>query len=86
MRPLIGTDKDSIIRRAETIGTYQTSILPYQDCCVLFSPPHPVLRGEVQEAGTLYEALETAELIDEALRECVTEKRGFPGSLFCTFM
>jgi thiamine biosynthesis protein ThiI len=79
MRPLIGTDKDSIIRRAEIIGTYQTSILPYQDCCVLFSPPHPVLRGEVQEAGTLYEALEMAELIDEALRECVTEKRGFPG-------
>ncbi|MDR0877914.1 MAG: tRNA 4-thiouridine(8) synthase ThiI [Treponema sp.] len=79
MRPLIGIDKDSIIRRAEKIGTYETSILPYQDCCVLFSPPHPVLRGEVKEAGTFYEALELEELITEALRESITEKRGFPG-------
>ncbi|MDR0623433.1 MAG: tRNA 4-thiouridine(8) synthase ThiI [Treponema sp.] len=42
LRPLIGMDKDSIIRKAEAIGTYETSILPYEDCCVLFSPPHPI--------------------------------------------
>ncbi|MDR1319693.1 MAG: tRNA 4-thiouridine(8) synthase ThiI, partial [Treponema sp.] len=58
LRPLIGMDKDSIIRKAEKIGTYTISILPYQDCCVLFSPPHPVLRGDSGEAARLYESLE----------------------------
>ncbi|GHV38269.1 putative tRNA sulfurtransferase [Spirochaetia bacterium] len=78
LRPLIGTDKESIIRMSERIGAYETSILPYEDCCVLFSPPHPVLRGDVEEAGKLYEALELEELIDTALQESVTEKCGFP--------
>jgi thiamine biosynthesis protein ThiI len=78
LRPLIGADKESIIRTAERIGTYETSILPYEDCCVLFSPPHPVLRGAVEEAGKLYEALELDELIDTALQESVMEKCGFP--------
>jgi thiamine biosynthesis protein ThiI len=70
LRPLIGADKESIIRKAEQIGTYETSILPYEDCCVLFSPPHPILRGAPAEAGTLYEALELEPLIDEVIREC----------------
>jgi thiamine biosynthesis protein ThiI len=70
LRPLIGAGKESIIRKAETIGTYETSIQPYEDCCVLFSPPHPILRGDVSEANALYEALELEPLIDEALSEC----------------
>jgi thiamine biosynthesis protein ThiI len=78
-RPLAGLDKDAIIRKAEEIGTYETSILPYQDCCVLFSPPHPILRGESAEANRLYEGLELGELIDAAVRESVVEKCGFPG-------
>jgi thiamine biosynthesis protein ThiI len=78
LRPLIGMDKEEIIRIAEKIGTYETSILPYQDCCVLFSPPHPILRGDVKEANTLYEKLELAPLIDEALRQCETEKCAYP--------
>jgi thiamine biosynthesis protein ThiI len=41
LRPLIGMDKDAIIRKAEQIGTYKTSIEPHQDCCVLFTPPPP---------------------------------------------
>ena len=67
LRPLIGDDKLGIIRLAEKIGTYATSILPYEDCCVLFSPPHPVLRGNPQEAGALYETLELDELLAAAL-------------------
>ncbi len=67
LRPLIGDDKESIIRLAEKIGTYTTSILPYEDCCVLFSPPHPVLRGNPEEAAALYETLELADLMDESL-------------------
>jgi len=70
LRPLIGLDKDSIIRKAEQIGTYQTSIEPYQDCCVLFSPPRPILRGNSNEAIDLYKALELDTLLEEALRDC----------------
>jgi thiamine biosynthesis protein ThiI len=79
LRPLIGMDKDQIIRTACAIGTYETSILPYEDCCVLFSPPHPVLRGDPEEAGALYERLNLEDLIEEALHRGVTEKCGFPG-------
>ncbi|MDR2370523.1 MAG: tRNA 4-thiouridine(8) synthase ThiI [Treponema sp.] len=78
-RPLIGMDKEEIIRTAVSIGAYETSILPFEDCCVLFSPPHPVLRGEPAEAVKLYEELDAGSLIDEALGEAVMEKCGFPG-------
>jgi len=69
LRPLIGMDKDAITRKAKQIGTYTTSIEPYEDCCVLFSPPHPILRGDPKEAAVLYEALELEPLIEEALKE-----------------
>jgi thiamine biosynthesis protein ThiI len=74
LRPLIGMDKEQIIRIAESIGTYKTSILPYQDCCVLFSPPHPVLRGNPKEAAELYAALEIDSLISQAFADRETEK------------
>ncbi len=69
LRPLIGTDKDDIIRMARKIGTYETSIRPYQDCCVLFSPPHPITRSKVSEAQKLYKALELDDLIGKAILE-----------------
>jgi thiamine biosynthesis protein ThiI len=81
MRPLIGLDKDRIIRIACDIGTYETSILPYEDCCVLFSPPHPVLRGDPAEAGRLYEELELDALLAEALRRATMEKCGYPSMI-----
>ena len=76
LRPLIGMDKEAIIIKAKQIGTYHTSIEPYEDCCVLFSPPHPVLRGDPDEAAGLYRSLELEPLIAEALRECETVKPG----------
>jgi thiamine biosynthesis protein ThiI len=78
MRPLIGADKEEIIRLAQSIGTYQTSILPYEDCCVLFSPPHPIIRGKVEEARKYYSALDLGGEIDRALEERIMEKCGFP--------
>ncbi|MDR2136610.1 MAG: tRNA 4-thiouridine(8) synthase ThiI [Treponema sp.] len=82
LRPLIGTDKEEIVRLARSIGTYETSILPYEDCCVLFSPAHPVLRGGVDEARDLYRRLDLAGEIDRALAGAVVEKCGFtaPGA------
>jgi thiamine biosynthesis protein ThiI len=78
LRPLIGMHKEAIIRKAEAIGAYETSILPYPDCCVLFSPPHPILRGDPAEANRLYEGLELGAMIDTAVREQVMVKCGFP--------
>jgi len=69
LRPLIGFNKEDIINIAKRIGTFEISIEPYEDCCTLFTPLHPVLYGDKEEANTLYEKLELEELIDEALRD-----------------
>jgi thiamine biosynthesis protein ThiI len=78
LRPLIGMGKEEIIARAEKIGTYETSILPYEDCCVLFSPPHPVLRGNPGEALKIYGELDAESLIEEALENAGIVKCSFP--------
>jgi thiamine biosynthesis protein ThiI len=75
LRPLIGMDKQTITIKAQQIGTYSTSIEPYEDCCVLFSPPHPILRGDPAEAVALYKSLGLEPLIEEALRECAAPPR-----------
>jgi len=79
LRPLIGADKEAIIRRAEKIGTYAISIEPHADCCALFTPPRPVLRGSVAEAGALYDSLELGPLIEEALLGREVRKLGCSG-------
>ncbi|MBP5328459.1 MAG: tRNA 4-thiouridine(8) synthase ThiI [Spirochaetaceae bacterium] len=66
VRPLIGLDKEEIISTAVEIGTHDISVLPYEDCCVLFSPRHPVLRAQVDEVEKLYDSLEVDDLIQEA--------------------
>ena len=66
LRPLVGLDKEEIISTANFIDTYETSILPYEDCCVLFSPKHPVLRGTIEQAEEIYKSLEIDDLINEA--------------------
>ena len=49
LRPLIGMDKTEIVETARRIGTFETSILPYEDCCTIFTPPHPKLRPTLDE-------------------------------------
>lgn len=66
LRPLVGMDKEEIIATAQRIGTYETSILPYEDCCVLFSPRHPVLHADLAEAKRIYASLEAEDLIRAA--------------------
>ena len=48
-RPLIGFDKEEIIDRAQAIGTFETSILPYEDCCTVFVPKHPVTKPKLDK-------------------------------------
>ena len=62
-------DKEEIIKDSYFIDTYETSILPYEDCCVLFSPRHPVLRGTAEQAEEIYNSLEVDELIEKSYKE-----------------
>ncbi|NLB40697.1 MAG: tRNA 4-thiouridine(8) synthase ThiI, partial [Clostridiales bacterium] len=66
-RPLIGFDKVDIMNTAETIGTYETSILPYEDCCTVFTPRHPVTKPRLDKIVKSEELINGEELIQEAL-------------------
>lgn len=74
LRPLIGMDKEEIIQTALTIGTYRTSILPYEDCCVLFSPRHPVLHTKQQDAEEIFSRIAVDLLLAEAFDNRETKK------------
>ena len=67
LRPLIGTDKVEIIRIAREIGTYDTSILPYEDCCTVFTPRHPAIRPDVETVREAESVLDIDALVAEAL-------------------
>lgn len=67
LRPLIGMDKVEIIDIAKDIETYETSILPYDDCCTLFLPKHPVTKPKLEDIERSEENINVNELIDKAL-------------------
>ena len=67
LRPLIGMDKVDIIRMAREIGTYETSILPYEDCCTVFTPRHPATRPNLEEVRKAEAALDVDGLVSKAL-------------------
>ncbi len=73
LRPLVAMDKEEIISTARQIGTYETSILPYDDCCVIFSPKHPLVRPEVDMEKKSFKEMN----IDELLAKCVSEAEEF---------
>ena len=64
-RPLIGFDKQDIIAVSEKIGTYETSILPYEDCCTIFVAKHPVTKPRLSAIEKSEEKL--ADVIDELM-------------------
>ena len=68
LRPLIGFDKEEIVRLARKIGTFDTSILPYEDCCTVFTPRHPELKPTVPKAEEAEAALDVDALVEEAIR------------------
>ena len=67
-RPLIGFDKEEITDVAKKIGTFETSILPYEDCCTIFVPKHPVTKPDVETVRMSEEKGDFAEMIDEAVK------------------
>jgi thiamine biosynthesis protein ThiI len=68
-RPLIGMDKGEIIKVSNQIGTYETSILPYDDCCTLFSPKHPLVRPDTAALQTNYAQMNIESLLEKALTQ-----------------
>jgi thiazole biosynthesis/tRNA modification protein ThiI len=82
LRPLVGLDKEEIIRYAEEIGTYETSILPYEDCCVIFSPKHPLTNPVKEVMHRHYEALEMESYIDEAVKNIEVFHYNAKGEIF----
>ena len=68
LQPLIGMDKEEIITIARRIGTFDTSILPYEDCCTVFTPRHPRTRPKVSEVEAAESALDIDALVQEAIQ------------------
>lgn len=67
-RPLIGLDKDEIIKVSRKIDTFDISIEPYEDCCTVFTPKHPKTKPQISIIETAEQALDVEGLIDKALQ------------------
>ena len=68
-RPLIGMDKEEIVRIARHIGTFDTSILPYEDCCTVFTPRHPKTKPHVEEVREIESVLDIEGLVSRAMEQ-----------------
>ena len=72
MRPLCGFDKTEIIEIAQKIATFETSILPYEDCCTIFLPDFPKIRPRLEDALAMEGKMAVQALIDEAMAKTET--------------
>ena len=68
LRPLVAMDKEEIVRISRRIGTYDTSILPYEDCCTVFTPKHPRTRPQLPELEEAEKALDVEGMVDDAVK------------------
>ena len=66
-RPLIAFDKEDIMGIAKKIGTYETSILPYEDCCTVFLPKHPLIKPKKEKCEIEESKLDMETLINNAV-------------------
>ena len=78
LRPLIGFHKEEITLDAQRIGTYETSIIPDEDCCTLFTPKYPTTGARPGEAEVAEQTLDIAGLVGRAITEAVVEEFRFP--------
>jgi thiamine biosynthesis protein ThiI len=68
-RPLIGMDKVEIVAQSRQIGTYETSILPYEDCCTIFSPKHPLVRPDKQVLTESFARMGIEDMLGKAIEK-----------------
>lgn len=66
-RPLIGMDKEEIVEISRNIDTFETSILPYEDCCTVFTPKHPTTKPKIEKIVMSQNLLDCERLINEAV-------------------
>lgn len=66
-RPLIGLDKNDIVEIAREIGTFDTSILPYEDCCTVFTPKRPATKPRLEKVIKYQQLLDCEKLIEDAV-------------------
>jgi|JYMV01.1.fsa_nt_gi thiamine biosynthesis protein ThiI len=81
LRPLIGEDKEEIVAVARRIGTFETSILPHEDCCSLFVPKHPETRARLEGIRRIEGELDIEKIVGDALSEMKIEKTEFHAHL-----
>lgn len=67
LRPLVGMDKNEIVEQARRLGTFETSILPDQDCCTLFVPPHPETHARLEVVEQAEAALDVPAMVAQAI-------------------
>ena len=67
LRPVVGMDKEDIVQISRKIGTFDTSILPYEDCCTVFTPRHPRLRPTFEEVEAAEQALDIEAMVQTAV-------------------
>jgi thiamine biosynthesis protein ThiI len=78
LRPLIGMDKLEITDEARRLGTYEISIEPYQDCCKLFTPPHPSTKTRLDVLHNIERALDIPRLVKQGLEKAELSEFRFP--------
>lgn len=76
LRPLVSMDKTEIVEIAEKIGTYELSILPYEDCCTIFTPPKPKTKPNLERVEEYEKALDIDGLIERSLAGIQVESIG----------
>ena len=74
-RPCIGLDKNEIIIQARHYGTFETAILPYEDCCTVFTPRHPKTQPRIADVMRELEKVDVDALIEEAYATMTTETK-----------
>ena len=74
-RPCIGLDKNEIIIQARHYGTFDTSILPFEDCCTVFTPRHPKTQPKIEDVMRELEKVDVEALLDEAYASMYTETK-----------
>lgn len=73
LRPLIGTDKTDIVEISKDIETYETSILPFEDCCTVFLPKHPVTKPKLEDIEESESVLDVEGLVKSAVESAELE-------------
>ena len=66
-RPVIGMDKEEIVEISRKIDTFETSILPYEDCCTVFTPKHPATKPIIEKVAAAQNILDVEKLIEDAV-------------------